>query len=103
MRIITETKLRDFWLDSDPSEGIRRQKAMREWISVVKRAEWSGFIDIRATFNHCDTYCNCTIFDVGGNKYRIIAKVAFGIKVVFIRYVFTHREYDEIDWQSDCL
>ncbi len=102
MRIITEKKLRDFWAVKDATESRRREKVMREWITVVRRARWDNFLAVRATFNHADVFGKCTIFDVGGNKYRIIAKVAFGIGVIFIRDVLTHAEYDRTDWEHDC-
>lgn len=102
MRIITERKLRDFWNEANGTERIRREKAMREWITVIRNVNWQSFADIRRTFNHSDVYCKCTIFDIGGNKYRVIAKVAFRIKVVFIRYVLTHAEYEDLRWQADC-
>lgn len=103
MRIITERKLREFWQGPETSESKRRERPLRDWISVVRNADWDNFADVRRTFNHCDVYCTCTIFDVGGNKYRVIAKVAYRIKVVFIRFVLTHQEYDENEWQPDCL
>ena len=103
MRIISEKHLRNFWDSADRSEGAKREKAMREWIAVVRKADWKDFADIRRTFNHSDICGNCTIFDVGGNKYRIIAKVAFGIQIVFIRFVLTHAEYYEKKWQADCI
>lgn len=102
MRIISERKLREFWQKVKGEERSRREIAMREWIAVVKKADWHTFSDIRQTFNHSDVYKNCTIFDVGGNQYRIIGKVAFRIKVVFIRFVLTHSEYDEDKWKGDC-
>lgn len=97
MRIISEKRLREFWQKNTESEN-----AMREWIKTVKFTDWNNFSDVRKTFNHSDVFGNCTIFDVGGNKYRIIAKVAYQIKVIFIRFVLTHKEYDEKKWQSDC-
>ena len=97
MRIISEKQLRKFW-----EERREAERPLREWIRVVKGADWHDFADVRKTFNHADLYCDCTIFDVGGNKYRIIAKVAYGIKVVFIRSVLTHTEYDQKKWQADC-
>ena len=102
MRIITERKLREFSDVADGAERIRRQKVFREWITVVRHADWKDFSDTRVTFNHSDVYCKCTIFDVGGNRYRVIAKVAYGIKVVFIRAVLTHTEYDKGRWKQDC-
>jgi mRNA interferase HigB len=102
MRIITERKLRDFWEDARGAERVRREKAMREWKAVVRFADWNSFADVRNTFNHSDVFRNCTIFDIGGNQYRIIAKLAYRTKLVFIRAVLTHSEYDEKKWQSDC-
>lgn len=97
MRIISERRLREFWQKNPEAEN-----AMREWIKTVKSADWNNFSDVRKAFNHADIFGNCTIFDVGGNKYRIIGKAAYGIKVVFIRFVLTHKQYDEKKWQSDC-
>lgn len=97
MKIISEKKLRQFWKQNKQAE-----QAMREWIRLVRLSDWNNFTDVRNTFNHADIYGNCTIFDVGGNKYRVIGKVAYGIKVVFIRFVLTHIEYDEGIWKSDC-
>jgi len=97
MRIVTERKLKDFWQKNKLAETV-----MRAWISAVHLADWQNFIDVRKTFNHVDVYKNCVIFDVGGNKYRIIAKVEYKIHIVFIRFVLTHIEYDEKKWQLDC-
>lgn len=97
MRIISEKRIREFWRDRPEAEG-----SMRAWIKTTRSASWKKFSEIRETYNHSDVYGGCVIFDVGGNKYRIIAKLAYGIGVVFIRSVLTHREYDENKWQSDC-
>lgn len=96
MRIISEKKLRKFWQRYPESEIVM------EWIKTVESANWNNFSDVRETFNHADIYGSCTIFDVGGNKYRIIGKIAYRIKVVFIRFVLTHSQYDEKKWQADC-
>lgn len=102
MRIITERKLRKFWQDEMGAEASRREKAMREWINIVRRADWANFSRLKQTFNSADAYKNCVIFDVGGNKYRIIGKVGYQKHLVFIRFVLTHSEYDEKKWQPDC-
>jgi mRNA interferase HigB len=102
MRNITERKLKEFWESADGAEKARRQNALTAWMAVVRKADWRRFADIRQTFNHSDIYGSFTIFDVGGNKYRVVAKVAFGMKALFIRAVLTHAEYDRKDWQPDC-
>ena len=102
MRIISEKRLREFWEAARGSEAARRRKAMLEWRDTVRAADWNSFVDVRQTFNHADVYGDCVIFDVGGNKYRIIAKVRYRKHIVFIRSVLTHEEYDENNWCSDC-
>lgn len=90
MRIISEARLRDFCEQNQNSEAV-----MREWIKTVRQANWSNFFEVRNTFNHTDTFKNCVIFDVGGNKFRIIAKVSYRTHIVFIRFALTHAEYSE--------
>ena len=97
MRIISPKKIREFWEKYPESESV-----MRDWINRVYDADWDNFSDVRKTFNHADIYRCCVIFDVGGNKYRIIAKIQYEYKKVFIRFVLTHFEYDQKKWQSDC-
>lgn len=97
MRIISEKALREFWQQHGDSKN-----ALREWIKVVRSADWQNFSDVRKTFNHADAYGACVIFDVGGNKYRIIGKIAYRFGIVYIRFVLTHGQYDENKWQSDC-
>ena len=102
MRIITERKLRKFWQDETGAEAGRREKAMREWTNIARRADWANFSRLKQTFNSADAYKDCVIFDIGGNKYRIIGKVGYQKHLVFIRFVLTHSEYDEKKWQPDC-
>lgn len=97
MRIVTTRKLKEFWTENKAAELV-----MREWIKTVYLADWKTSADVKNTFNSVNVYKNCTIFDVGGNKYRVIAKVEYQIYIVFIRFVLTHSEYDEKKWQSDC-
>ncbi len=97
MRIITERKLKEFWTENKVAETV-----LHDWIRTVRFANWKTSADVKKTFNSVNVYKNCTIFDVGGNKYRIIAKVEYQMHLVFIRFVLNHSEYDEKKWQSDC-
>ncbi len=97
MRIISEKPIRQF-SEKHPESAI----VMSQWIRAVKDSNWDDFTDVRKTFNHADIYKCCVIFDVGGNKYRIITKIKFDHKIVYIRFVLTHKQYDEKKWQSDC-
>lgn len=74
--------------------------ALEEWFQKTKAAQWDSFADIKKTFATVDAVGNQHfIFNIKGNDYRLIAVVKFKIKLVFIRYIGTHKDYDQID---DC-
>lgn len=74
--------------------------ALEEWFQKASKAEWNCFADIKNDFNSVDAVGNQHfIFNIKGNDYRLIAVVKFKIKLIFIRHICTHAEYDKID---DC-
>ena len=71
---------------------------MRTWVSVVRAAEWSKPTDIKEMFRSADILANDrVVFNIGGNKYRLVVAVHYRGKRVYIRFVGTHAEYDRID------
>ncbi|WP_234893802.1 type II toxin-antitoxin system HigB family toxin [Sinorhizobium meliloti] len=69
-----------------------------EWYTTASKASWSNFCELKKTFNSADIVAgNKVIFDVGGNKYRIVGLVAFRSKRIFVLFVGTHAQYDVID------
>lgn len=95
MRIISVNTLRDFW--EQPGRGDAEQ-ALRTWIKVTKSASWTSPADVKMTFNSADVLkAGRVVFDIGGNKYRIIAKIMYGHQIIYIRFIGTHRQYDQID------
>ena len=71
---------------------------------MAKLAEWSNFSDVRRTFGAADTYKRAgytyVIFNIGGNKYRLVAKIEFSIQVLYVREVLTHDEYEDGKWKD---
>ncbi|MBO0699586.1 MAG: type II toxin-antitoxin system HigB family toxin [Zavarzinella sp.] len=95
MHVISKRKLRDFW-ERHP----RAQSALEAWYQVAKHAEWETFADVRQTFNAADQVGRFTVFDIGGNKYRLIAVIHFNRGKLFVRDVLTHAEYDDGKWKD---
>jgi len=95
MRIIAVSTLRSFW--SRP--GLRdSEQPLRAWVHIVKSAHWSKPTDVKQTFGSADILRNGrAIFDIGGNKYRLVAAVHYRGKRVYVRFIGTHQEYDKID------
>lgn len=93
MRIFTEKILKDF-IKNHPAA----RTALQEWVEKVKKSEWTCFSDIKKTFNSVDSIGNQRyIFDIKGNKYRLVVVIKFTIQFVYIRFIGTHDEYEKID------
>jgi mRNA interferase HigB len=96
MRIISRKPLREFWEAHPDAEA-----ALSRWWRVVEEADWTNFSQLHATFPAADIVGRLTIFDVGGNQYRVAARVEYGKRRVYVRRVMTHKEYDKGNWKSD--
>jgi mRNA interferase HigB len=93
MVIISKTILKEFGENHAGSF-----EAINEWWVKTKAADWSSFQDIKATFNSVDYVGNDRyVFNIKGNKYRLVTMIFFDIRTVFIRFIGTHSEYDKID------
>ena len=93
MHIISRKPLREFSEKHPPAKT-----PLDAWFSEVKRAKWANFADIKKVFGSADGIAgNRVIFDIGGNKYRLVVKVAYKTGIVFVRFIGTHPEYDKID------
>lgn len=93
MRIFTEQALKAY-AEANPDSMV----ALQEWTTIVKRSEWTCFADVKRTFNSVDNVGNQHyVFNIKGNKYRIVVVIKFTIKFVYIRFIGTHKEYDKID------
>jgi mRNA interferase HigB len=98
MRIISVGTLKAFW--EQPAHRDAEQP-LRAWVKVVRAAEWSNPPAVKRTFNSADILRDGrVVFDIGGNKYRLVAWVNYHYGVVYVRFVGTHRYYDAIDPQT---
>ncbi len=72
--------------------------AFADWIFKTNEADWDNFADVKETFNSVDSVGNNRfVFNIKGNQFRIVAMIFFVPKLVYIRFVGTHTEYDKID------
>ena len=95
LRIIAVSTLREFWSRPGRSDA---EQPLRVWVSVVKAADWSKPTDIKDMFRSADILANDrVVFNIGGNKYRLVVAVHYRGQRVYIRFVGTHAEYDRID------
>ena len=94
MQIIARRTLRLFW-ERHPQAEI----PLRVWYTMVSGAQWSGPAQVKAMFGSTVDFVgdNRIIFDIAGNKYRLVVHVAYSFKRVLIKFVGTHKDYDKID------
>jgi len=97
VHIITKKRLKEFWQKYQDAEA-----PLRVWAKIAEKASWQTLADTRAILPTADPYCECTIFNIGGNKYRLISHINYRRQKVYILPVLTHKEYDKENWKDDC-
>lgn len=95
MHIISRKALRVFAQRHPDS-----QNALDAWFRIVKTNQFTNFVDLRRVFAHADLVGDVIVFNIGGNKYRLIASIHFNRQKVYIRHVLTHEEYSQGAWKA---
>lgn len=75
------------------------ETALDVWYRTTKAAQWKSLADVRRVYPHADVVGPYTVFNIEGNKYRLVAEINFRSRIIFIRYVLTHAEYDRGKWK----
>lgn len=94
MRIISRKALREHW--ELPSRG-DSEHPLKAWFAVTKKAEWKNFAEVREQFGSASAVGTRVVFNIAGNKYRLVVRINYHSQIALIRFVGTHKEYDELD------
>ena len=93
MRIIARKTLREFW-----EEHTDARQALQAWYADTHQAQWKTPADIKSVYRNASFLSNNrVVFNIKGNHYRLIVVIQYQFGIVYIRFVGTHREYDQID------
>jgi mRNA interferase HigB len=95
MRIIKRGTLEKFWR-ANPSA----KSSLESWFGVVRGAHWSNPAEMKQVYPNADIVGRRTIFNIAGNKYRMVARVNYRTQRVFVLYLLTHAEYDKGAWNA---
>ena len=94
MRIISTKRLKNFWENPIYTDS---EKYLREWIDFVKATEWNNSNEVLEDYPNADNVGNKRIvFNIKGNKYRLIVMFLYHKQLAYIRFIDTHKEYDKI-------
>lgn len=93
VRIISRKTLREFWLLFRDVE-----EPLKSWYKEVNEAEWNNSNELKKVFPSASIVVNNRIvFNIKGNHYRLVVRVNFELKIIWIRFIGTHKQYDQID------
>lgn len=93
MRIIAKKTLKEFWdLHKDA------EQPLRSWYDIVRKENWINFNEIKSQFRNASIVGNDReVFNIKGNSYRLVVRIDFNWKVMYIRFIGTHNEYDKLN------
>jgi mRNA interferase HigB len=95
MHIITRKRLNEFAAAHPDAKS-----ALQQWYRRIKEGSFQNFAELREVFPSADQVGKLTVFNIGGNKVRLIAAIHYNRQKVYIRAVLTHSEYDEGKWKE---
>jgi len=95
VHVITRRRLREFSARHKDAET-----PLNAWYAIVSKTDFASFVEIRRVFKSADKVGKFTIFNIGGNKFRLIAAVHYNRKRVYIRHVLTHADYERGKWRE---
>ena len=94
MRIISKKTLRDFYEQPNYADS---KSALESWHYEVLKRDWNNPNEIKAQYKSASVVGdNKVVFNICGNKYRLIVKINYVTKIVFIKFIGTHKQYDKI-------
>jgi len=95
MKIISNSALRAF-----AALHPQADEPLQGWRRVVEKNKFGNWAELKATFNTVDKVGELAVFDIGGNKYRLVAYIRFNKQIVYIKAVLAHQDYDKGTWKS---
>jgi mRNA interferase HigB len=95
MNVISYRRIRDFIKKHPDADA-----SLNAWYKTTRKANWQNLTEVQQRYRHADLVGRYVVFNVGHNKYRLIARVVFRSQTVFVISVLTHEEYDRDKWKG---
>lgn len=95
MRIIAKKTLKEFYATANQTDS---QSSLEAWYHEASKASWSNPNEIKAQYKSASLVGNNkVVFNICGNKYRLIVKINYLLQIIFIKFIGTHKEYDKLN------
>jgi mRNA interferase HigB len=96
MRIIARRTLREFW-----ERHRQAEQPLKAWFREAAASDWAGPEDVKRRYRHASILKGSrVVFNIGGNKYRLVVQINYDFKITYIRFVGTHKAYDYVDAET---
>ncbi len=96
MRVISRRTLREFW-----EKHSTARDSLLFWYDRISKSSVDNLAQLRQLFPSTDVVKNFTVFNIGGNNYRLITYIDYQAQMIFIRAVLIHADYDKENWKND--
>jgi mRNA interferase HigB len=96
MHVISRRRLREFCQSHADS-----CEALYDWYDTASQASWQNLLEIQQTYPKAEAVSTFTVFNIKGNRYRLIADIQYQKQLIYVKYILTHAEYDKENWKND--
>lgn len=96
MHVISYRRLREYGQTHSDCDDV-----LDNWYKIARKANWSNLIEVQSVFPSAEAVGNFTVFNIKGNKYRLIVSIDYQRQLIYVKYVLTHAEYDKEYWKND--
>lgn len=96
MRIIARRTLREYWKRHPPAE-----QPLKAWFREAAGSDWESPKDVKRRYRHASILRgNRVVFNIGGNKYRLVVQINYEFKIIYVRFIGSHGAYDKVEAES---
>ncbi|MBH8564164.1 type II toxin-antitoxin system HigB family toxin [Nostoc sp. CENA67] len=96
MHVISYRRLREFC-----EKHADCRTALDNWYKIASNADWYNLVEVQSVFPTAEAVSDFTVFNIKGNKYRLIVSIDYEKQLIYIKYILTHAEYDKEEWKND--
>ena len=96
MHVISFSRLREFGRRYADSQNV-----LDNWFKVTSKANWTDLLEVQSVFPTAEAVEEFTVFNIKGNRYRLIVSIDYQKQLIYIKYILTHADYDKEKWKND--
>ena len=97
VNVITHKRLKEF-----NKQHADAAEPLDNWYRRARKARWQNLAEVKIDYPQADLVGKCTVFNISGNKYRLIVKIVYIAQAIYVKHILTHAAYNKGRWKNDC-